>query len=69
MKNKKITASLTFFIIFAVWMFLFNRYLEHYSLNKSIIMSLGASLLATILLSPINKLILWLKQKSIQKEV
>ncbi len=67
MKNKKTLALLTFFIVFALWMFLYNRYFEHYPLNKSIILSVGASFLATILYQPINKLMIFLKQKYFSK--
>ncbi|RYY27238.1 MAG: hypothetical protein EOP41_04045 [Sphingobacteriaceae bacterium] len=69
MKNKKTLALLIFFVVFAAWMFLYNRYSEHYPLNQSLILSLGAGLLATILYQPINKMMLFLKQKFSSEEV
>lgn len=68
MKNRKILGLFTFFVVFALWMFLYNKYFEHYPLNKSIVMSVGASFLATISFQPINQLMIFLKQKYFSKK-
>jgi len=63
MRNKKILGFIVYIIIQAPILFVLNMYGHLYPLKQNIIMSIIVSFLSALLFHPMNRLILFLKNK------